>query len=75
MYESPFILSLKGVLETLLDILEKRFSESEAQTLKPALERIEEEQHLKQLLDEAIHVKSLDEFRRILTSSEHSARA
>ena len=66
MYESPFIPSLKaqeGVLETLLAILEKRFSESAVQTLKPALERIEKEQHLKQLLHEACHVTSLDEFK------------
>ena len=59
----------KGVLESLLDVLESQFQQSEVQTLKPALERIEELQDLRQLLREAVQVTSLDEFRRILASN------
>ena len=59
----------KGVLESLLDVLESQFQHSEVQTLKPTLEGIEELQDLRQLLREALQVKSLDEFRRILASN------
>ena len=59
----------KGVLESLIDVLESQFQPNEVQTLKPALERIEELQSLRQLLREAVQVTSLDEFRRILASN------
>ena len=59
----------KGVLESLLDVLESQFEQSEVQTLKPTLEGIAELQDLRQLLREALKVKSLDEFRRILVSN------
>jgi hypothetical protein len=59
----------KNTVENLLDVLEVRFQPSEVQTLKPSLESIEELQHLKELLREAVQVSSLDEFRRILASN------
>ena len=59
----------KGVLESLIDVLESQFQPNEVETLKPALERIEELQSLRQLLREAVQVTSLEEFRRILASN------
>ena len=59
----------KFALEALLDVSEVRFQPSEVQTLKLALEGIEELQQLKQLHREAVQVLSLDEFRRILSSN------
>ncbi len=59
----------KASIESLLDVLEVRFQSSEAQTLKPKIESIEELQTLKQLLREALQVSSLDEFTRILSSN------
>ena len=59
----------KAAIESLLDVLDVRFQSSEAQTLKPKIESIEELQMLKQLHREAVQVPSLDEFRRILSSN------
>ena len=59
----------KGVLESLINILEFRFPPDEVQPLKPILESIEELQQLKQLRYHALQVSSLDEFRRILSSN------
>ena len=59
----------KGVLGSLLDILESRFQISEVRALKPTLEKIEEVQHLKEVLREAVRVSTLDEFKRILASN------
>ncbi|MDE0013263.1 MAG: hypothetical protein OXU36_19115 [Candidatus Poribacteria bacterium] len=59
----------KGVLGSLLDVLESRFQASEVHALKPTLENIEEIQHLRALLREAVRVSNLDEFKRILASN------
>ena len=59
----------KAAIESLLDVLDVRFQSSEAQTLKPKIQSIEELQTLKQLHREALQVPSLDEFRRILSSN------
>ena len=56
----------KGVLASLVDVLESRFQPSEVHALKPALENIEEIQHLRELLREAVRVSTLDEFKSIL---------
>ena len=55
-------------IESILDILEIRFHPSEAETLKPAIETIEDLQHLKQLLRSAVQAPNLDEFKQTLTS-------
>ena len=59
----------KATIEGILDVLDVRFQPNEVQTLKPALENIEESQRLRELLREAVQVPSLDEFRRILASN------
>ena len=59
----------KNALESLLDVLDVRFQSSDVETLKPTLESIEEIQHLRKLLREAVQVPNLDEFRRILASN------
>jgi predicted transposase YdaD len=59
----------KGVLGSLLDVLESRFQTSEVHALKPTLESIEEIQYLRELLREAVQVSTLDEFKRILASN------
>ena len=59
----------KGVLGSLLDVLESRFQTSEVHALKPALENIEGIQYLRELLREAVQVSTLDEFKRILASN------
>ena len=59
----------KGILGSLLDVLESRFQTSEVHALKPTLENIEEIQHLRELLREAVQVPTLDEFKRILASN------
>lgn len=61
----------KGVLESLLDVLESRFQTSEIHALKPTLEKINEIQHLRELLREAVGVSTLDEFKRILASNRN----
>ena len=55
-------------IEYVLDVLEIRFHPSAAETLKPAIEMIEDLQHLKQLLRSAVQAPNLDEFKRTLTS-------
>ena len=55
-------------IESILDILGMRFDSSEAETLKPAIETIEDLQHLKQLLRSAVQAPNLDEFKQSLTS-------
>ena len=55
-------------IESILDILGMRFDSSEAETLKPTIETIEDLQHLKQLLRSAVQAQNLDEFKQILTS-------
>ena len=59
----------KGILRSLLDVLESRFQTSEVHALKPTLKNIEEIQHLRELLREAVRVSTLDEFKRILASN------
>ena len=55
-------------IESILDILGMRFDSSEAETLKPTIETIEDLQHLKQLLRSAVQAPNLDEFKQTLTS-------
>lgn len=55
-------------IEYVLDVLEIRFHPSEVETLKPAIETIEDLQHLKQLLRSAVQAPNLDEFKQTLTS-------
>ena len=59
----------KGVLASLVDVLESRFQTSEVEVLKSTLGNIEEIQHLRELLREAVRVSTLDEFKRILASN------
>ena len=59
----------KGILGSLLDVLESRFQTNEVHALKPTLESIEEIQDLRELLREAVRVSTLDEFKRILASN------
>lgn len=59
----------KGVLESLLDVLESRFQTNEVHALKSTLENIKEIQHLRELLREAVQVSTLDEFKHILASN------
>ena len=58
----------KGVLESIINILEFHFSPDEVQPLKPMLESIEELQQLKQLRQQALEVSNIDELKRILSS-------
>ena len=55
-------------IESILDILGMRFDSSEAETLKPTIETIEDLQHLKQLLRSAVQAPNLEEFKQTLTS-------
>ena len=55
-------------IEYVLDVLEIRFHSSAAETLKPAIETIEDLQLLKQLHRSAMQAPNLDEFKQILTS-------
>ena len=55
-------------IEFILDILGMRFDSSEAETLKPAIETIEDLQLLKQLHRSAMQAPNLDEFKQTLTS-------
>ena len=55
-------------IEYVLDVLEIRFHPSEAETLKPTIETIEDLQHLKQLFRSAVQAPNLDEFKQTLTS-------
>ena len=55
-------------IEYVLDVLEIRFHLSAAETLKPAIETIEDLQLLKQLHRSAMQAPNLDEFKQTLTS-------
>ena len=55
-------------IEGVLDVLEIRFHPSAAETLKPAIEAIEDLQSFKQLLRSAVQTSNLDEFKRTLDS-------
>ena len=55
-------------IEYVLDILEIRFHPSAAETLKPAIETIEDLQLLRQLHRSAMQAPNLDEFKQTLTS-------
>ena len=59
----------KGVLDSLINILEFHYSPDAVQPLKPILESIEELQQLKQLRHHALEVSNLDEFKQILSSN------
>jgi hypothetical protein len=59
-------------IEDILEVLEMRFEPSAAETLKPAIETIEDLQHLKQLHRKAVQALSLDQFRQTL---EHYGRS
>ena len=59
----------KGVLASLIDVLESRFQPNEVQTLKPVLENIKELQALKQLHHQALQVPNLEAFRSVLSSN------
>ena len=58
-------------LESLIGVLEVRFHTAGVQTLKPALEAIEDSQRLQQLLYTAVQVLTLEEFAANLVSSGH----
>ncbi len=58
----------KGILESLISILEFHFSPDEVYPLKPILESIEELQQLKQLQHLALQVSNLEEFKHFLSS-------
>ena len=58
-------------LGALLDVLEVRFHPRGVQTLKPALEAIDDSQRLRQLHREAIQIPTLEEFAAKLVSSGH----
>ncbi|MCE2394419.1 hypothetical protein J4G02_07500 [Candidatus Poribacteria bacterium] len=55
-------------IEYVLDVLEIRFHPSAAETLKSAIETIEDLQLLKQLHRSAMQAPNLDEFKQNLTS-------
>ena len=59
----------EAALGALLDVLEVRFHTAGVQTLKPALEAIEDSQRLQQLLYTAVQVPTLEEFAAKLVSS------
>ncbi len=52
----------KGTIESILALLGAQFQPEAVQTLKPALESIDDLQHLKQLLLAAPHVQTLEAF-------------
>ena len=56
-------------LDSLIGVLEVRFHTAGVQTLKPALEAIEDSQRLQQLLYTAVQVSTLEEFAANLVSS------
>ena len=56
-------------LESLIGVLEVRFHTAGVQTLKPALEAIEDSQRLQQLLYTAVQIPTLEEFAANLVSS------
>lgn len=59
----------KGVLESLILILESRFETAEIQTLKPTLESITTLETLKDLRNQALQVSNLETFKGILGSN------
>ena len=61
-------------LDSLIGVLEVRFHTAGVQTLKPALEAIEDSQRLQQLLYTAVQVPTLEEFAANLVSSGNEAR-
>lgn len=58
--------SQQSLGEYILEVLELRFGTDSAQTLKPALDAIDDLQRLKQLLDAAVLVNNVEDFRRAL---------
>ncbi len=61
-------------LDSLIGVLEVRFHTAGVQTLKPALEAIEDSQRLQQLLYTAVQVPTLEEFAANLVSNGNEAR-
>jgi len=61
----------KRAIEDVLDVLEIRFNPSAAQTLKLAIETIQDLPNLKQLHRSAVQVANLDEFRQTLNAMTH----
>ena len=76
MYESSIVQHFtekgikQGSREFLLDVLALRFQPEDMQRLASRIEAIEDVQHLKQLHRAAIQVPSLEEFRRLLDTTE-----
>ena len=56
--------------EHVLEALEIRFGADAAQPFKPALDAIDDLQRLKQLLDAAVRVNNVADFRRALESND-----
>ena len=55
--------------EHILETLKIRFGADAAQTFKPALDVIDDLQRLKQLLDAAVSVNYVEDFRRALEAN------
>ena len=76
MYESSVVQHFaekaleQGSREFLLDVLALRFQPEDVQRLASRIEAIEDVQRLKQLHRAAIQVPSLEEFRRLLDTTE-----
>ena len=56
--------------EYILEVLELRFGTDAAQTLKPALDAIDNLQHLERLLDAAVLVNNVEDFRQALEARD-----
>ena len=56
--------------EYILEVLELRFGADAAQTLKSALDAIDDLQRLEQLLDAAVLVNNVEDFRQALEARE-----
>lgn len=62
-----------GTIQSILDLLDKRFKMSTAPVLTPLLEPIEDLQLLRQLFHEAIEVEHLENFVRSLRSDSNGS--
>ena len=62
--------SQQSLCEYILEVLELRFGADAAQTFKSALDAIDDGQRLKQLLDAAVSVNNVKDFRRALGATD-----
>ncbi len=62
--------SQQSLGEYVLEVLATRFGADAAQIFKPALDTIDDAQRLKQLLDAAVLVNNVEDFRRALEATE-----